>query len=79
MANRRLLIRAIEQVQAGERPPMALSAHDAAQLTGPDTMDCIAPADRWEAFWRDAASAKRAGAAWLGASSSTTAASEAHP
>jgi hypothetical protein len=44
---------------------MALAADEAAALTGPDTIDCIAPADRWEAFWREAAAAKRAGAPWL--------------
>ncbi len=65
MANRRLLLQAIETVRAGGRPPMALSAAEAAAMTGPDTMDCIAPAQDWQAFWMDAAAAKRAGAAWL--------------
>ena len=60
MAHRRLLLKAIEQVQQGARPPMALDAGEAAALDGPDTIDCIAPAARWEAFWRDAAAAKRA-------------------
>ena len=78
MANRRMLIKAIEQVQAGAQPPMALSAAEAAQLTGPDTMDCIAPADRWDAFWREAAARKRAGASWLGADASLRSPSEAH-
>jgi phthalate 4,5-dioxygenase oxygenase subunit len=66
MANRRVLLTAIEQVQAGGRPPMALDAGEAAALTGPDTIDCIAPVDRWESFWREAAAAKRAAAPWLG-------------
>jgi phenylpropionate dioxygenase-like ring-hydroxylating dioxygenase large terminal subunit len=65
MANRRVLLKAIEQVRSGARPPMALAADEASALTGPDTIDCIAPVDRWEAFWREAAAAKRAGAAWL--------------
>ena len=65
MANRRTLLKAIETVRAGGRPPMALSAEDAAALRGPDTIDCIAPAEDWEAFWIRAAAAKRAGAAWL--------------
>ena len=65
MANRRLLLKAIETVRAGGTPPMALTAEAAAALHGPDTMDCIAPADRWQAFWQEAAAAKRAGAAWL--------------
>ena len=80
MANRRMLLKAIEQVQRGERPPLVLDAEQAAALTGPDTIDCIAPADRWEAFWREATQAKRTGAGWLGAGASAqAAASEAHP
>ncbi|HSB24553.1 MAG TPA: aromatic ring-hydroxylating dioxygenase subunit alpha, partial [Burkholderiaceae bacterium] len=73
MANRRMLLKAIEQVQRGERPPMALRPDEAAALTGPDTIDCIAPAQAWEAFWREAATAKRAGAAWLPRTASTPA------
>jgi phenylpropionate dioxygenase-like ring-hydroxylating dioxygenase large terminal subunit len=65
MANRRVLLKAIEQVAAGARPPMALNAVEAGALTGPDTIDCIAPADHWERHWRDAAAAKRRGASWL--------------
>jgi hypothetical protein len=44
---------------------MALTADEAASMIGPDTIDCIAPADRWDAHWTGAAAAKRAGAAWL--------------
>ena len=73
MANRRVLLRAIEAVQAGERPPMALRPEEAAALTGPDTIDCIAPARGWEAHWQAAASAKRAGAAWLAEAADRTA------
>ena len=65
MAHRRLLLKAIATVQAGGTPPMVLTSKEAATLTGPDTMDCIAPAYCWQAFWQDAAAAKRAGAAWL--------------
>ena len=65
MANRRMLLRAIATVQAGGTPPMVLDAAQAAALQGPDTMDCIAPSSGWQAFWQDAAAAKRAGAAWL--------------
>jgi phenylpropionate dioxygenase-like ring-hydroxylating dioxygenase large terminal subunit len=67
MANRRTLLKAIDAVEAGGVPPMALSATQASALTGPDTMDCIAPADDWQAFWQRAAQAKRARAAWLAA------------
>ena len=65
MANRRLLLKAIATVQAGGTPPMVLTAQEAAALQGPDTMDCIAPADGWQAFWQQAAAAKRAAAPWL--------------
>jgi phthalate 4,5-dioxygenase oxygenase subunit len=65
MANRRMLLKAIETVRAGGTPPMALTPAEAAAHTGPDTMDCIAPADRWQAFWQEAAAAKRQGARWL--------------
>lgn len=65
MANRRTLLKAIETVRAGGRPPLACGTDQAAAFTGPDTIDCIAPAERWEAFWVEAAAAKRAAAGWL--------------
>jgi len=65
MANRRQLLKAIQTVQAGGTPPMALNAKEAAALQGPDTMDCIAPSESWQSYWQQAATAKRAGAAWL--------------
>jgi phthalate 4,5-dioxygenase oxygenase subunit len=65
MANRRTLLKAIDTVAAGGTPPMVLSAEQAAALQGPDTMDCIAPAQDWAGFWQRAAAAKRAGAPWL--------------
>ena len=67
MAYRRSLLKAIETVQQGGTPPMVLDAAQAAALRGPDTMDCIAPAADWQAFWQQAAAAKRAGALWLDA------------
>ncbi len=68
IANRRSLLKAIETVGEGGRPPMALASDaEAAALTGPDTIDCIAPAASWEAHWSSAAAAKRQGAAWLAA------------
>jgi phenylpropionate dioxygenase-like ring-hydroxylating dioxygenase large terminal subunit len=63
--NRRMLLDAIEVVRAGGTPPMVLDAAASAAITGPDTIDCIAPAQGWEAFWQAAAAAKRQGAAWL--------------
>jgi phthalate 4,5-dioxygenase len=65
MANRRVLLAAIKTVQAGGTPPLVLSPAAAAQLQGPDTMDCMAPASGWQAHWLAAAQAKRAAAPWL--------------
>lgn len=65
MAYRRTLLKAIETVQAGGTPPMVLNIEQAAVLAGPDTIDCIAPAQDWQAFWQHAAAAKRAAAPWL--------------
>ena len=64
-ANRRMLLNAIDTVRQGGRPPMALTADEAAALRGPDTIDCIAPAASWQQHWRDAVARKREGAEWL--------------
>ena len=47
-----------------DRDP-GVDAEGAAALTGPDTIDCIAPADDWQQFSSDAMAAKRRKAAWL--------------
>jgi len=65
MANRRQLLKAIQTVREGGSPPMVLDAAQAQALSGPDTMDCIAPADDWQNFWQQAAQRKRQGAQWL--------------
>ena len=65
IANRRLLVQAIDAVQAGQLPPGLADPALAAAMTGPDTVDGIAPAEDWDRFWRNAATAKRAGAPWL--------------
>ncbi|MCE2913465.1 MAG: Rieske 2Fe-2S domain-containing protein [Pseudomonadota bacterium] len=67
IANRRMLLQAIETVRNGDAPPLAVDAEAAAALSGPDTIDCIAPAQDWQAYWQRQAAAKREGAAWLAA------------
>jgi phthalate 4,5-dioxygenase len=64
MANRRLLLQAIEQVQAGQAAPGMADPAVAAELRGPDTVDGIAPAGTWGTWWQEQAAAKREGAAW---------------
>jgi hypothetical protein len=68
MANRRTLVKAIETVRAGGRPPMALAAADAAALVGPTRSTASrrpnagrrtgptrrAPSDRRRRGWRAA-------------------------
>ena len=63
-ANRRLLLRAITAVEEGRSPMMVLDEAAAARLTGPGTIDGMAPAERWQAHWRDAVARRRAAAPW---------------
>lgn len=64
MANRRALLKAIETVQAGGVAPGAADPANADALVGPDTVDGIAPAGEWPAWWREQARAKREHAPW---------------
>ncbi|OGB08210.1 MAG: ring-hydroxylating oxygenase subunit alpha [Burkholderiales bacterium RIFCSPHIGHO2_12_FULL_61_11] len=63
-ANRRVLLNAIATVQAGGIAPGVADAAVAAQRTGPDTLDGIAPAANWAEWWQQAAQAKRDAAPW---------------
>lgn len=65
IANRRMLLNAIETVQAGGRPPGIGDPALGAQMSGPDTVDGIAPAGTWSTWWRQQAQAKRDNAPWL--------------
>jgi phthalate 4,5-dioxygenase oxygenase subunit len=67
MANRRVLLKAIETVQAGGRPPGVADASQAAAMVGPNTVDGIAPAGTWSTWWKQQAQAKRDGAPWIAA------------
>ena len=64
MANRRNLLQAIDDVEAGKLPLGLAQPEVAAQRMGPDTVDGIAPAQDWQAWWRHAVDAKRQGAPW---------------
>jgi hypothetical protein len=67
MANRRMLLQAMDTVAAGGTPPGTADPALAPTLTGPDTVDGIAPAEGWKTWWQDAVRAKRAGAPWQNA------------
>ena len=64
IANRRVLTKAIEDVQAGGLPPGAADPANALSLVGPDTVDGIAPAGEWPTWWRAQVRAKRDHAPW---------------
>ena len=71
MLNRRLLMQAIDDVEAGRMPLGFANADVAATRLGPDTVDGIAPANDWQHWWQQAVQAKREGAPWLDASEAT--------
>jgi phthalate 4,5-dioxygenase len=64
IANRRTLSAAIDAVERGEVAPGVADPTLAAQMHGPDTVDGIAPADTWDAWWRDQVRGKREAAPW---------------
>ena len=65
MANRRMLLKAIESVQAGTGAPGVADASQATAMQGPDTVDGIAPAGTWPTWWLEKVQAKRDGAPWI--------------
>lgn len=65
MANRRALLKAIESVQASATAPGIGDPERVAGMSGPDTVDGIAPAGTWPQWWAEQAGAKRAGASWI--------------
>lgn len=67
MANRRMLLKAIETVQAGGTAPGVADAALALQMQGPDTVDGIAPAGEWPTWWQSRVKAKRDNAPWIAA------------
>lgn len=64
VAYRRLLVDAIEKTQAGEKTLMVIDEEAAAHLTGPASIDGIAPTERWDEYWKEADASRRAAAPW---------------
>jgi phthalate 4,5-dioxygenase len=71
MANRRLLLQAIDTVAAGGTAAGIADPASHPFIHGPDTVDGIAPADGWQAWWQAAVRAKRERAPWHRASAET--------
>jgi hypothetical protein len=72
-ANRRQLLQAIDQVQAGQLPPGMAQAPIASQRIGPDTVDGIAPAEQWQTWWQERVQSRRESAPWTAALTATSA------
>jgi len=64
MANRRMLQQAIDTVEQGGTAPGIADAELHDQITGPETVDGIAPAQGWQDWWQDSVRARREGAPW---------------
>jgi phthalate 4,5-dioxygenase len=67
MAYRRQLMKAIDTVEAGGKPPMVLSSAEAQAMTGPVTVDGIGPTGDKEAtiaYWKGVDARRRARAPW---------------
>lgn len=64
IAYRRMLLDAIARAEAGQPVPMVLEPADAADVRGPATIDGIAPADGWQAYWQETVEKRRRSASW---------------
>jgi phenylpropionate dioxygenase-like ring-hydroxylating dioxygenase large terminal subunit len=64
VAHRRLLLEALDAVQAGGLPPGFAQTGIASTRVGPDTVDGIAPSAQWQSWWHQACEAKRQAAPW---------------
>jgi phthalate 4,5-dioxygenase oxygenase subunit len=64
-ANRRRLLQALDEVEAGQLPPGLARSDVAGRRIGPDTVDGIAPAGQWQSWWRDQVRQRRETAPWL--------------
>ncbi len=64
MLNRRILMKAIDEVEAGLQPVGFAQSEVAQTRIGPDTVDGIAPAEDWENWWKQAVQSKRQSAPW---------------
>ena len=64
MANRRMLVKAIDSVEGGGIAPGIADSTQSASMVGPDTVDGIAPFGNWQNWWQAAAKTKQRNAPW---------------
>ena len=63
-AYRRLLLRAIRDVQSGRKPKLAVPREIASRICGPASIDAIGPIEGWQIFWRELDRQRRNAAPW---------------
>ena len=64
IANRKLMIQAIEALGNGEEPEISLRPDDPALCRGPVAIDTIAPAANWRDVWKQTAVERRSESSW---------------
>ena len=64
IANRKLLVQAIEAVERGDEPDISLRPADPARCRGPVAIDTIAPAATWQTAWKQTAVERRRKSSW---------------
>ena len=64
IANRRMLIKAIDDAAAGIDPIMTVSKTNAADFMGPVAIDTVASVENWRDEWLGHAAKRRAGSSW---------------
>jgi hypothetical protein len=63
-AFRRMLFKAIADVQAGGAPPLVVNASEAERFRGPGSIDVIGPLDTWDRFWQEQDAERRKATPW---------------
>jgi hypothetical protein len=64
IANRKLMIKAIEAVKSGGPPDISLRPADPALCRGPVAIDTISPAATWRDDWKKTAAERRSRSSW---------------
>jgi nitrite reductase/ring-hydroxylating ferredoxin subunit len=64
VAYRRVLLKAMDALRFGDRPPSAASAVQAGTASGLEAIECLVPAREWQRHCRQAVQARRERSAW---------------
>jgi hypothetical protein len=66
-AYRRMLLKAMDALRFGDRPPSAAGTLQAGATSGLEAIECLVPARDWQRHCRQAVQARRERSAWLAA------------